>query len=207
MATMDPVARANAIEQIKYLFIVAIILSLLPFALPLMIDLSAQITGVFHDALGGRTATERFSDLAVNSGTIGGVLTYLIYLGALLYFNVFYMFRSLMVAMLMVLSPIFVSLMALNENKRHLTVMWFKEFAANLFTQPIQAIMLSFILLIPLSGRRIESIILAYVMIPVTNGLRQQFFGSAGGMADAIGQKGQREIGRASCRERVSINV
>ena len=196
MATMDPVARANAIEQIKYLFIVAIILSLLPFALPLMIDLSAQITGVFHDALGGRTATERFSDLAVNSGTIGGVLTYLIYLGALLYFNVFYMFRSLMVAMLMVLSPIFVSLMALNENKRHLTVMWFKEFAANLFTQPIQAIMLSFILLIPLSGRRIESIILAYVMIPVTNGLRQQFFGSAGGMADAIGQKGQRAGGR-----------
>ena len=74
--------------------------------------------------------------------------------------------------------------------------MWFKEFAANLFTQPIQAIMLSFILLIPLSGRRIESIILAYVMIPVTNGLRQQFFGSAGGMADAIGQKGQRAGGR-----------
>ncbi len=196
MSTMDPIARASAIEQIKYLFIVAIVLSLLPFALPLMMDVSAQLTGIFHDALGGKTATERFKNLAANSGGLGSVLTYILYLAALIYFNVFYVFRALTIALLIILAPIFVSLMALSENKRHLAILWFKEFAANLFIQPLQALMLSFILLVPASGRNIESIIMAYVMIPLTNMLRQLFFGSSGGMADAISQKGQRAGGR-----------
>lgn len=193
MSTIDPVARASAIEQIKYLFIVAFILGLLPIGLPLLINVSSELTGIFHDMLGGKTATDRFKVLASNSGGLTSVLTYLIYLCALVYFNIFYMFRALTVALLIALGPIFVSLMALNENKRSLAVIWFKEFCANLFVQPLQAVMLSFILLVPASGRNIESIIMAYIMIPLTNMIRQLFFGSSGGLADQIAQKGKQE--------------
>lgn len=198
MSTIDPVARASAIEQIKYLFIVAIILGILPYAITVLINMSAEMTGVFHDALGSKTATERFRGLAQNSGGLGSILTYLLYLGALVYFNVFYVFRSLAVSLLIIVSPIFVAMMALNENKRYLTITWFKEFCSTLFIQPLQAIMLSFILLVPPSGRHIESIIMAYVMIPLTNMLRQVFFGGAGGMGDIVGQKGQQSAKRTA---------
>ena len=191
MATIDPVARANAIEQIKYLFIVAFLLAAIPIVLPLLISVSAELTGVFHDALGGNTAEARFRKLASNSGGLGAVLTYLLYLGALLYFNVFYVFRSLAIGLMIILAPIFIAMMALSESKRELAMAWFKEFCANLFIQPLQALMLSFILLVPDSGRNIDSIVMAYVMIPLTNLLRQMFFGSSGGLADRVGAQGK----------------
>ena len=198
MSTIDPVARANAIEQIKYLFIVALILGLLPLAIPIFLNLAKELTGFFHDILGRKTAEEKFSGFAASGGGLGSVLTYLLYLGALVYFNVFYVFRSLSVAMLIMLAPIFVALMAINENKRYMTVTWFKEFCSQLFIQPVQAFMLCVILLVPPSGRRIETIIMAYVMIPLTNSLRQLFFGNAGSMADMVGQKGQQSAKRTA---------
>lgn len=191
MATIDPVARASAIEQIKYLFIVAFLLAVIPIVLPLLISVSYELTGIFHDALGGATAEERFHKLSSNSGGLGAALTYLLYLGALLYFNVFYVFRALAIGLLIILGPIFVAMMALSENKRQLAMAWFKEFCANLFIQPLQALMLSFILLVPDSGRNIDSIVMAYVMIPLTNLLRQMFFGNSGGLADRVGQQGR----------------
>lgn len=191
MATIDPVARASAIEQIKYLFIVAFLLAILPVVLPLLISVSAELTGIFHDSLGGLTAEERFKKLSSVSGTLGSVLTYLLYLGALIYFNVFYVFRALSLALMIILGPIFVAMMAISENKRQLALAWFKEFSANLFIQPLQALMLSFILLVPDTGRNIDSIVMAYVMIPLTNLLRQLFFGSGGSLADRVGQQGK----------------
>ena len=191
MATIDPVARASAIEQIKYLFIVAFLLAVIPIVLPLLISVSYELTGVFHDALGSATAEERFRKLSSTSGGLGAVLTYLLYLGSVIYFNVFYVFRALSIALLIILGPIFVAMMALSESKRQLAMAWFKEFCANLFIQPLQALMLSFILLVPDTGRNIDSIVMAYVMIPLTNLLRQMFFGNSGGLADRVGQQGK----------------
>lgn len=199
LSTVDPVARASAIEQIKYLFIVAFLLAVIPFVIPLLMNVSAELTGMFHDALGGKTAEARFQKLATNSGGLGSAITYLVYLGALLYFNVFYVFRALALGLMTILAPLFVVMMALSENKRQLALAWFREFCANLFIQPLQALMLSFILLIPDSGRNIDSIVMAYVMIPLTNLLRQLFFGHSGGLADQIGNRGQR-VGSSALR-------
>lgn len=176
MSTMDPVARASAIEQIKYLFLVAFLLAVIPYVIPILIDTCAQLTGIFHDVLGGKTAQERFQKLAANSGAgLGAILSYAVYLGAVIYFNVFYVFRALSLALMIVLMPIFIAMMAISENKRRQTLDFFREFCANLFIQPLQALMLSFILLVPDSGRNIDSIVMAYVMIPLTNLLRQMF--------------------------------
>lgn len=94
---------------------------------------------------------------------------------------------------MIVLMPIFIAMMAISENKRRQTLDFFREFCANLFIQPLQALMLSFILLVPDSGRNIDSIVMAYVMIPLTNLLRQMFFGNSGGMGlSQVGSEGQR---------------
>lgn len=197
LSTVNPIARANAIEQIQYLFIVAIALGLLPIVLQLLINVSYNITGIFVDALGGRTATARFETLASNAGGIGSVLTYIIYLGAVIYFNIFYGIRALTLALLIILGPIFIACLGVSENKRMLTITWAKEVAANLFIQPLQALMMCFILMVPATGRNIDSIIMAYAMIPLTHMIRGLFFGSSGGFGHQLAERGKQSASKA----------
>ena len=191
MATVNPIIRANAIEQIQYLFLVAIILGTLPYLFQILIHASADITGIFTDSLGDITTSSKFKSLAAK-GTIGQVITYLIYLGSVIYFNVFYLFRAYMIAFLMISAPIFISMMAAGTTHRQLTVSWAKELIANIFIQPAQAFALSFILQVASSGRGIDGLITAYIMIPITHTIRALFFGNSGSMIHQVAEKGKR---------------
>lgn len=196
LSTVNPVSRASAIEQIKFLFIVAIVLGLLPVALQVFIGVTENLTGLFADALGTKNATERFRNLANSSGSIGSALAYLVYLGSLIYFNIFYLTRAFMVSFLIMFAPIFVVNLAVSENRRRLTLSWANELAANLLIQPLQAMALCFILMTPSTGRKIESLIIAYIMIPVTSMLRGLFFGTGGGLAEQISNRGKATAGK-----------
>lgn len=191
MATMNPIVRANAIDQIQYLFMVALALGLLPIVLQLLINVNMNLTGIFTDALGGITAVERFKNLAASSGSLISALTSIVYLGAVIYFNVFYGIRSLLVAFLIITGPIFIAMMGISESKRGLTIAWAKELAANIFIQPLQAMLLSFILLIPSTTRSIDSLVMVYAMIPLTNVLRGLFFGNSGGLVHQMAERGK----------------
>jgi len=197
LATVNPVARANAIEQIKNLFIVAFVLGTLPVIIQLLMNVTQNMTGIFADALGDKTAQERFGSLAA-SGGLFSLLTYIVYLGAVIYFNIFYLVRSFSVAFLIIFAPIFIVAMAISETKKNLTIIWVKEMLANLFIQPLQAMALCFILLVPSSDRKIESLIIAYIMIPLTNMLRSLFFGDSGGIADQIANRGKQASNRVA---------
>lgn len=191
MATMNPIVRANAIDQIQYLFLVALALGLLPIVLQLLINLNMNLTGIFTDALGDKTAVDRFKNIAASSGSLMSALTSIVYLGAVIYFNVFYGIRSLMVAFLIITGPIFIAMMGISESKRRLTIAWAKEMAANIFIQPLQAMMLAFILMVPSTTRNIDSLVMAYAMIPLTNVLRGLFFGDSGGLVHQMAERGK----------------
>lgn len=191
MATMNPIVRANAIDQIQYLFLVALALGLLPIVLQLLINLNMNLTGIFTDALGDKTAVERFKNISASSGSLMSALTNIVYLGAVIYFNVFYLIRSLMVAFLIITGPIFIAMMGISETKRRLTIAWAKEMAANIFIQPLQAMMLAFILMVPSTARNIDSLVMAYAMIPLTNVLRGLFFGDSGGLVHQMAERGK----------------
>lgn len=196
LSTVNPVSRASAIEQIKFLFIVAIALGLLPVALQVFIGVTENLTGLFADALGTKNAAERFRNLANSSGSIGSALAYLIYLGSLIYLNIFYVTRAFMVSFLIMFAPIFVVNLAVSENRRRLTLSWANELAANLLIQPLQAMAFCFILMTPSTGRKIESLIIAYILIPVTAMLRGLFFGNGGGLIDQISNRGKAAAGK-----------
>lgn len=191
MATMNPIVRANAIDQIQYLFLVALALGLLPIVLQLLINLNMNLTGIFTDALGDKTAVDRFKNIAASSGSLMSALTSIVYLGAVIYFNVFYGIRSLMVAFLIITGPIFIAMMGISESKRRLTIAWAKEMAANIFIQPLQAMMLAFILMVPSTTRNIDSLVMAYAMIPLTNVLRGLFFGDSGSLVQQMAERGK----------------
>lgn len=201
LSTVNPIARASAISQIESLFFVAIALGLLPLVIQLSIGISSNLTGIFKDALGGTTAADRFGILTSGSGALGAIVTRIIYLGAVIYFNFFYGIRALTIAFLIITGPVFISFVGVSEKKRMLAETWAREFAANLFIQPLQAMMMSFILLLPSTGRTFDAIVLAYAMIPLTHMIRGLFFGSAGSFAHQLADKGRagtmRQLGRA----------
>ena len=201
LSTVNPIARASAISQIESLFFVAIALGLLPLVIQLSIGISSNLTGIFKDALGGATAADRFAILTSGSGSLGAVITRIIYLGAVIYFNFFYGIRALTIAFLIITGPIFISFVGVSEKKRMLAETWAWEFAANLFIQPLQAMMMSFILLLPSTGRTFDAIVLSYAMIPLTHMIRGLFFGSAGSFAHQLADKGRagtmRQLGKA----------
>lgn len=201
LSTVNPIARASAISQIESLFFVAIALGLLPIVIQLLIDVSFNLTGMFADALGGATAQQRFAILTTGSGALGAVITRIIYLGSVIYFNFFYGIRALTVAFLIITAPIFISCVGVSEKKKMLAETWAREFAANLFIQPLQALMMAFILLLPATGRTFDAIVLAYAMIPLTHMVRGLFFGSAGSFAHQLADKGRgktmQTLGRA----------
>lgn len=192
LSTVNPVARASAISQIEALFFVAIALGLLPVAIQLLMGVSFNLTGMFQDILGTDvTAQQRFNVLTSGSGALGAIITRIIYLGAIIYFNFFYGIRALAIAILIITAPLFIACIGISEKKRMLAETWAREFAANLFIQPLQAMMLSFILLLPSTGRTFDAIVLAYAMIPLTHMVRGQFFGGAGSFAHQLADRGR----------------
>ncbi|MBR2896183.1 MAG: oligosaccharide repeat unit polymerase [Oscillospiraceae bacterium] len=190
-ATVNPVIRASAMEQIQSLLICAVILGTLPLIYKILMNLSFSLTGVFSDLIGGSTAETIFGGLGANSGGIGQILVTFLYLGALAYFNVFYLVRSVLVAFLMVLGPIAVAMLGMSSQKRSLTMVWVQEFMAQLFVQPMQAAILSFILLLPhSSGRKIEALVMVYALIPITNAVKKVILPSGAEALEQISQRG-----------------
>ncbi|MEG2433711.1 MAG: hypothetical protein RSB25_18920, partial [Acinetobacter sp.] len=192
MATVNPFVRASMMDSVKNLLISIFVLILIPVVFRLMFSMSGSLTKIFSSALGDITATERFKALSVDGGSLGGCIMQLFYIGALLYFNFFYMLRSVTIALLIILSPIFIVMYSAGGNWQQLTGAWAKELLANVLIQPLQAFALTLILLLPSTSRAFENIVLIYMLIPFTSMSRSLFFGTSGGLLHNISQQGQR---------------
>ena len=191
MSTVNPVMRASFMDQMKNTFIAIFAIILMPVLLRLLVQTSATFTSVFTSALGDeKTATEALSVYAKQSGTLGGVLIQFVYLGALLYFNFFYYMRALTMAALIILSPIAILCNCFGENSRQITRTWFNVLMSTVFIQPIHALCLVILLLLPNEGRMFQNIIGIYAMIPLTQTLISMFVREGTGV-HVFASKGQ----------------
>lgn len=190
MSTVNPMMRASFMDQMKNTFIAIFAIILMPALLRLLIQISATFTNIFAVALDEKTATEALSVYAKQSGTLGGVLIQFVYLGALLYFNFFYYMRALTMAALIILSPIAILCTCFGENSRHITRTWFNILLSTVLIQPIHALCLVILLLLPNEGRMFQNIIGIYAMIPLTQTLINMFIKEGTGV-HVFASKGQ----------------
>lgn len=190
MSTVNPVIRASLMQQVKDILAVAIVLGLLPVLLQMLVSLSGTFCTVMSDAIGQGSFSDRFKTLSAQGGTLGGLLLQIFYLGMLVTLNVFYMIRSYTVALLIILSPIFVVFFAMGENKKTSGKQWLGELAGNIFMQPIHALVLGAALLFPSTARPIETLALFYAFMPISNVIRGLMFGNGGGGVLGLAQKG-----------------
>lgn len=183
MSTVNPMMRASLMDQMKHTFIAIFAIILMPVLLRLLIQTSASFTRIFTIALGDdKTATEALSIYAKQSGTLGGCIIQFVYLIALLYFNFFYYMRSLTMAALIILSPIAVLFSCFGDQSRSITKAWVNILLSTVLIQPIHALCLVILLLLPNEGRMFQNIIGVYAMIPLTQTLMNMFIREGAGL-------------------------
>lgn len=180
MSTVNPILRTSLMDQAQNLLVVAFALGMLPLLIQLVVNTSSTITGIMGDAIMEGTFNDRFKLLSGQSGALGGIIMQFLYLAITISFNVLYIIRSYMVAMLIIISPIFVMFFAMGDNKKMLGKLWLSELLSNIFIQPIHAFVLGTVLLLPASFRPVEALVMLYCVLPISNVIRSLFFGNAG---------------------------
>ena len=96
--------------------------------------------------------------------------------------------RSIIIGILTVTAPFFISSMAFSNQNKGLFTNWFKELTANIFMQSVHAFSLAFLTNLITSGGGLESLVVSYSIIPLTELVRSLIFGSAGGATEALGK-------------------
>lgn len=198
-ATVNPAIRANLMEQIKDMAVGIILLILLPALLVGFMQLSASLVAVFDKMVENKSITDTLSHFSTGN-SLAAIVVGFANLIINIYFNWFYIIREITVALLMVLSPIFVTWMCLGSEKKGMAMRWLMELLSNIFIQPIHALLFAFIVLLPSTGRPIESLVMLYCLIPLTALLKGLFFpgvsdmghrmaGAAGARANAMAKK------------------
>lgn len=168
LSTVNPVSRASAMAQVMDLLKVVALLVMLPFLLQLGMGLSESLAKLFGAAMGPDISAKKvFGSLLSGTGGIGSVITALLYLGALIYFNAYYFMRSVIVSFLMILGPIAISMIGINEEYKRYYKQWAAGIISYIAIQPIHAVILAVLLLMPSTGRSIEKIVAVYALIPI----------------------------------------
>lgn len=189
LSTINTAMRVNMINQIQKLFIAGLILSaLFPLMTSVVFKLNYILVKVFNASSYGSIA-DAYKALSYQSGTLGGIIIQFAYLFVMLYLNFTYIVRSIIVSLLVASAPLFVVSMALNNNNR-LFFNWIKELVGNVYLQSVHAFALSFFTTIGLSSRGIETLVVLFSLIPITNMFRQMIFGEAGNLAGMLGEAG-----------------
>lgn len=190
-STLNTFARLRAMQQVQDIIVCAVALALLPLLLRIIISMSSDFVDMIYSIVPVDNMTGEPKEIAklvsrysTGGGTIGGCVAQFLYFGIQVYFNFFYMLRSLMVALLIIIAPIMVSMIMISDSKKQTTVLWGKELLANILIQPIHAFIIATILLLPNSSHGFDNMIAIYAMIPLTAALRSMFFGGSGGLMD-----------------------
>lgn len=190
-STLNTFARLRAMQQVQDIIVCAVALALLPLLLRIVISMSSDFVDMIYSIIPVDNMTGEPKEIAklvsrysTGGGTIGGCVAQFLYFGIQVYFNFFYMLRSLMVALLIIIAPIMVSMIMVSDAKKQMTVLWGKELLANILIQPIHAFIIATILLLPNSSHGFDNMIAIYAMIPLTAALRSMFFGGSGGLMD-----------------------
>jgi len=180
LSTMNYMGRLYAWEQVKDIMVVALTLALLPVVLQILLSLSYNLTGVLESSLQGETIVSLRNAASAGSGTLAGIVVQILFFGIDVYYNFFYLLRSLTVAVLIVIAPICVVSATFDNKRKSMLTSWSKELLANIFIQPIHALIFSIILLFPVGTHAFDNIMLFYATIPFTSAIRGLFFGGAG---------------------------
>lgn len=195
LATINPSSRVSLIEGVKDLMITGVVLAFIMPLLNMLFMLNARVVDVFA-AVG--PDLDEMTGLNKFTGFLAGVLLQFFYLIILIWLNFTYIVRSITVAVLTVLAPIFVVTLSLGGRWKGLFMNWMKEMVSNIFLQSFHAFLIGFLYLSQLSSRGIELAVICFAMIPLTEFFRGMIMGQSGDIASRLGMGSLTALGGAA---------
>jgi hypothetical protein len=184
LSSINPNLRVSLIESIQDMLLTGLILAI---ALPLInmfLMFNVKIVNIF-----GATAPD-ISDLSgLNnySNGLAGVILQFFYLVIGFYLNFTYIIRAITIAVLVAMAPLFIVTLAFGGHWKSLFGLWMKELLSNIFLQSFHAFAFAFFITIGTTSRGIESMVIAFAIIPLTEFFRSMIMGKSGAIAGAIG--------------------
>lgn len=181
LATMSSSMRVDVMLNIKRFIFSGLLLVFLFPALNVIFRLSFMLTEVFSSMVPPQAKSAFFVSIPMQGNTLAAIIAYIAYFVASLNFNIIYIIRGIVLAILVATSPLFVVLMTTSEANKSVTLEWMKTLLANLLLQPIHALVLAFMMSIPFSGiRGIEAIVYIFALAPISETIRSIIFSQAG---------------------------
>lgn len=185
-ASINTSMRVNLMEGIQNILLTGFLLTLIIPLFSILASLNARLVNVFGhaslyiDIFGSSNGT--------TSGLIGGIILNILYFVIMCYFNFIYIVRGITVALLFGTAPLFVCSIAFGGKYKQLFGNFLKELVTNIYLQTFHAICLAFFATVSIGGsaRGIESIVLIYSFIPLTQFFRTNLMGLSGDAGDKI---------------------
>lgn len=193
IATVNPFIRASLMEDIKDLLLAGFLLaSIWPF-MQMFLFLNEGLVKMFA-SFSSSMGLSSITDVSnLNVGTIGGVIISFFFFFFDIFINVIYIFRSILIAILIVIGPLFIISLAFGERFKQMFGTWMQEFISNVFIQSFHAFLFSFYILIigATSGATIIKLVLLYSLLPFTELFRSMILGGqSSGVGSMIGANG-----------------
>lgn len=182
LSTINPQSRMHLYKVVEKMIVIG-------FGLVLVIPIT-QFLLAFNNAIVGIFATQ-VDPNAVSPpviGTFAGIIVQASYLGIVVYMNFVYIMRSIVIGILVAMSPLAISSMAFSQKSDMFTT-FLKELLANIFMQSIHAFALAFLTNLVVTGSGLENIVVAYSIIPLTELARGLIFQGAGSQTQELGKK------------------
>ncbi|WPS85497.1 hypothetical protein SMD22_00105 (plasmid) [Brevibacillus halotolerans] len=184
IATINPSMRVSLIEGLQDLLITGLMLAFVMPIINLLMNFNMKIVDVF-----AAVGPDLDKVMGVNnySNLLAGVIIQFFFLFIAIYLNLIYILRSITVAILTAMAPLFVVTLSMGGKWKGLFSQWMKELVSNIFLQSFHAFVLGFLFLSTISSRGIEAVVVCFSLIPLTEFFRSMIMGQAGGIASRVG--------------------
>ena len=182
LSTINPATRENVYQSIQKFLVTGFLLVLIIPMVQFAMSFNASIVGIF--------ASQVDTSLAGAPAVAGvaGIIVSLVYLAIEIYINFVYIMRSITIALLIVSAPFFISTLSISSRgSTQLFQSWLKELLANIFLQSVHAFTMAFLVNLIQSGTGLESIVIAFSIIPITEMFRALILQGGAGNKDFEG--------------------
>lgn len=183
LSTINPSTRVSLMDGIKDILITSFILASIFLIINALLDINHKLVAVFYTTIPQYAG---FGGVNNDYQTFAGTFMQLYYLFITIYLNFVYIYRALILSILIAAAPFFIiSIMFENTQQKKLFSIWSRELISNIFLQSFHAFVFSFFLNIQIGTRGIELAIISFALIPFTRFFKELIVGKTGGFAEA----------------------
>lgn len=165
LATANVFERASILEGFKDLLVSLFFIAFAWGAIKVLMIVNTKFVNIWATLVGTKT----LQTVNASSIIIGGVIIKFIYFMLEIFVNYTYIIRGLVIAALIITSPLFILSINFGQKGKTMFTAWLKEIIGSIFLQSFHAFIYGLLIVASVGVRGIESIVILAALIPLTN--------------------------------------